>query len=200
MGQEDRADEAGSTPLARASSWLEMVLAAALLAAVAMNFVNVIARYVFGDTLIWADEAQVYLMVALAFFGSVVAAVRRQHLRMDVLTRYFPRAMRRALEGLEAVGAVVLCGFVCWISSNYAIRMHQIASVSENAHIPLWIPHSVVAIAFAGMTLVSLVQLWRRPAEPLLDERSALAAEVAAAMEPARPPAAAHAAVTEMTP
>ncbi|MGB3072294.1 MAG: TRAP transporter small permease [Ottowia sp.] len=166
---------ADANVLERGASWLETVLACALLAAVAMNFVNVVARYVFGRSLEGADELQIYLMVALAFFGSVVAMARRQHLRMDVLTRYFPGAMRRLLDGLESVGAVVLCGFVCWISTGYAIRMHQIGSVSENAHIPLWIPHGVVGLAFACMTLVSLAQLFRRASAPRLDERSALA-------------------------
>ncbi len=162
--------------LERSTSWLEFTLAAALLAAVLMNFINVVARYVFGYTLIWADEAQVYLMIALAFFGSVVAAVRQQHLRMDVLNRYFPRVVQRALDALEAVGAVLLCGFVCWISTGYALRMQQIGSISENAKIPLWIPHSMLALAFACLTVVSLVHLVRRRGQPRQDERSALSA------------------------
>lgn len=145
--------------LAAGAGWLENVLGAALLAAVAMNFTNVVARYVFGRSLQGADELQIYLMVALAFFGSVVAMVRHQHLRMDVMTRYFPRAMRRLLGWLEAFGAVALCGFVCWISTGYAVRMHQIGSVSENAHIPMWIPHAVVALAFAVMTVIGVLRL-----------------------------------------
>jgi TRAP-type C4-dicarboxylate transport system permease small subunit len=76
-----------------------------------------------------------------------------------VLTRYFPRAAQRLVGAIEAVGAVVLCGFVCAISTHYATRMHAIGSVSENGHIPMWLPHSLVALSFAAMTLVGLADL-----------------------------------------
>jgi TRAP-type C4-dicarboxylate transport system permease small subunit len=138
---------------------LETVLAFALIAAVAMNVVNVIGRYFFGSSMSGVDELQIYLLMALAFFGTVVATIRGQHLRMDVLTRYFPNAVNRALRALEAVGAVVLCGFVCFVSSSYAVRMAQIGTVSENAHIPMWIPHGVVALAFAALTFTGGVEL-----------------------------------------
>ena len=145
-----------------AATRLEVVLACALIAAVGMNVVNVVGRYVFGSSMSGVDELQIYLLVALAFFGSVVASVRGQHLRMDVLTLFFPQGLNRLLRGLEAVGAVVLCGFVCFISTHYALRMAQIGTVSENAHIPMWIPHCVVALAFAALTLVGAVELLLR--------------------------------------
>ncbi len=145
--------------LATGATRLEAALAAALLAAVALNAANVVARYVFGQSITGADELQIYLMLVLAFFGSVVATVRRQHLRMDVLVRYFPHALQRLLEALEGVAAAVLCAFVCWISTQYALRMQQIGSVSENAHIPMWIPHAVVALAFAVMTVIGVLRL-----------------------------------------
>ena len=48
---------------------LERTLAAALVAAVILNVINVASRYVFGDVVSFADELQIYLMVALAFAG-----------------------------------------------------------------------------------------------------------------------------------
>lgn len=141
---------------------LEVILAWALIAAVAMNAVNVVGRYVFGTTISGVDELQIYLLVALAFFGSVVASIRGQHLRMDVLTRFFPSGINRFLRGLEAVSVVVLCGFVCSVSIQYALRMGQIGTVSENAHIAMWIPHSVVALAFGALTLVGVAELLLR--------------------------------------
>lgn len=150
--------------LERAATSLERALASALLAAVAINVANVVARYVFGRSITGADELQVYLMAALTFFGSAVAAVRGQHLRMDVLNRYFPVELRRFLSTLEALAAVALCGFVCFISSEYAWRIHQIGSVSENGHIPMWIPHSLVAVAFAAMVIVGLCDVALRAA------------------------------------
>ncbi|WP_158213249.1 TRAP transporter small permease [Pigmentiphaga sp. NML080357] len=157
--------------LERAATSLELALASALLAAVAINVANVVARYVFGRSITGADELQVYLMAALAFFGSAVAAVRGQHLRMDVLNRFFPHELRRFLAALEAAAAVALCGFVCFVSTSYAWRIHQIGSVSENGHIPMWIPHSLVAVAFATMVVVGLIDVALRLAGGGLRER-----------------------------
>lgn len=81
---------------------------------------------------------------------------------MDVLTRFFPKRMNRLLAALEAIGAVVLCGFVCFVSASYAERMFQIGTKSENAHIPMWIPHSLVALAFAALTFVGAAELLLR--------------------------------------
>ena len=44
------------------SFWIERILAIAFAAAVILSFVNVIGRYVFGSTIIWADEIQIYII------------------------------------------------------------------------------------------------------------------------------------------
>ncbi|HET7297193.1 MAG TPA: TRAP transporter small permease subunit, partial [Burkholderiales bacterium] len=59
---------------------LELGLGALLLAAIALNFVNVLGRYVAGRTLIGADELQTYSMVWIAFLGAGVVAWRGEHL------------------------------------------------------------------------------------------------------------------------
>ncbi|WP_326542737.1 TRAP transporter small permease [Pseudorhodoferax sp.] len=145
--------------LARAAQALQRALAMALLAAVLLNVANVVARYGFGRSITGADELQVYLMVALAFLGSVVALVRAEHLRMDVLARRFPAPLRRLVDAGEALATLLLCGGVCAVSTRYAWRMHGLGSVSQDAGLPLWLPHAVVALAFAAMAGVALVAL-----------------------------------------
>ena len=43
-----------------------------VIAAVCLNFANVVGRYVFGQAIFGADEIQTYLMVWMAFLGAVV--------------------------------------------------------------------------------------------------------------------------------
>jgi C4-dicarboxylate transporter, DctQ subunit len=147
-----------------AAARIESVLGAALIAAVALNVVNVVSRYAFGDSITGADEIETYLMVAMAFVGSAVASVRHAHLRMDVLTRSFRPGIRAALERFEALLTVCVCGLVTYVATIYALRIHALDSHSENAHIAMWIPHSLVAIGFGLMTLVALVRLFGRSA------------------------------------
>jgi TRAP-type C4-dicarboxylate transport system permease small subunit len=142
------------------------LLGAALIFAVIVNVVNVVARYGFDHAITGADELQIYLMIGMAFLGGLVAHIRQRHLRMDVLVRHFPPRVARFLNGFEALLAIAVCGLMTWVSWTYTVKMFRIGSHSENAHIPMWVPHSVLAISFTLMTLVGLMRLFVRDAVP----------------------------------
>lgn len=135
--------------------WL---LAAGFVFAVGLNFANVIGRYVFGQSMIGADEVQIYIMVAMAFLGAAVVSWRGEHLRMDVIAMALPRSMQAILRALEILLVIVLAGFVTTQSVRYAYEMFILDRVSDNAGIPMWIPHGAVALGFG---LIALVALWR---------------------------------------
>lgn len=137
---------------------IERVLAVAFVFAVCLNFANVIGRYVLDRSLLGADEVQIYIMVYMAFLGAVVVSWRRQHLRMDVLVQYFPAWFRQFLRAMEILLVAVLAGFVLVQSSNYAWQMLALDRKSDNAGIPMWVPHGAVALGFG---LIALIALWR---------------------------------------
>ena len=137
---------------------IERALALAFVFAVALNFANVVGRYALGKSILGADDVQIYIMVGMAFLGAAVVSWRRQHLRMDVLVQYFPAPLRRFLQAAELALIVLLAGFVLAHSSNYAWQMFALGRKSDNAGIPMWIPHGAVA---AGFGLIALIALWR---------------------------------------
>ena len=148
---------------------LERLLGAALIVAVLYNFVNVVGRYVFGRTFISADEVQIYIMVYIAFLGAAVATWRRMHLRMDVLAQRLPRAVQAALGVIELVLVLVLAGFVLYVAAGYAHQMAGLDARSQNAGIPMWIPHSAIVIGFgliAVLSVLQIVQLFRKGDPP----------------------------------
>jgi len=137
---------------------IERALAVAFVFAVCLNFANVIGRYAIGRSILGADEVQIYIMVCMAFLGAAVVSWRRQHLRMDVLVQYFPRRIRTFLQAAEFSLLVLLAGFVLVQSSRYAWQMLALDRKSDNAAIPMWIPHGAVALGFG---LIALIALWR---------------------------------------
>jgi TRAP-type C4-dicarboxylate transport system permease small subunit len=142
----------------RAAFWIERVLAFAFMAAVGLNFVNVIGRYVFGASILSADELQIYTMVMMTFLGAAVVTWRQQHLRMDVLIDACPAPVRVVVRVAELVLLAVICGFVGYQSYAYADRMFLIGRTSDTAGVPMWIPHGVVALGFGSMALIAI---WR---------------------------------------
>ena len=140
---------------------IERVLALAFIAAVCLNFANVVGRYGFGYSMAAADELQIYVMVFMAFLGAAVVAWRREHLRMDVLARFLPENLQAWTRGFETLCVVVLAAFVVVQSSRYAWQMYVLDRRSDNAGIPTWIPHSAVALGFLLVALAALVRFFK---------------------------------------
>ena len=137
---------------------IERVLALAFIVAVCLNFANVVGRYGFGTSIAGGDEVQVYIMVWMAFLGAVLVSWRGEHLRMDVLARSFSDRARTALGRVELVLVIALAAFAVWQSWSYTEQIIAIGRRSDNAGIPMWIPHSAVGLGFALMLLVSILK------------------------------------------
>lgn len=142
----------------RTARAIELALALAFIVAVGLNFVNVVGRYLFGWTILSADEVQIFIMIGMTFLGAAVVTWRNQHLRMDVLVQACPPPVRAALRGLELALLAGLCGFVFALSASYAAQMFRLGRRSDTADVPMWIPHGAVALGFG---LMALVAVWR---------------------------------------
>jgi TRAP-type C4-dicarboxylate transport system permease small subunit len=136
---------------------IELTLALAFIFAVLLNFGNVVGRYLFGVSLLGADEVQIFIMVAMTFLGAAVVTRRDLHLRMDVLVRFLPAPVRVALRVVELLLLAVVAGFVVSQSYFYALQMLHIGRTSDMAGVPMWIPHGTVALGFA---LILIVAVW----------------------------------------
>ena len=141
---------------------IEVGLALLLIAAVALNFVNVVGRYGFGTSFFAADELQTYSMVYMAFLGAAVATWRGLHLRMDVLLQRLPHRARMALGVVELLLIVVLGSLVTYVAWQYVAQMYTLGARSQTAQIPMWIPHIAIAAGFGLMVLVALLRLFEK--------------------------------------
>ncbi len=72
-------------------------------------FTNVITRYVFNFSIIWAEEVSQYLMIWIAYLGAGLAMREGRHVAIEILQDRLPRPLGRTLR--MAVGALVL-GFL----------------------------------------------------------------------------------------
>ncbi|MBM3405927.1 MAG: TRAP transporter small permease [Betaproteobacteria bacterium] len=128
-----------------------------VIAAVCLNFANVMGRYVFGQAIFGADEIQTYMMVWMAFLGAVIVGWRNAHLRMDVLVRALPPWLKVALRILELTLLAATTVLVAIQSWKFVITMAELDRRSDAADIPMAIPHAAVAI---GFTLIAAGALW----------------------------------------
>jgi TRAP-type C4-dicarboxylate transport system permease small subunit len=91
------------------------------------------------------------------------------HLRMDVLVQRLPRGVQAGLGVVEVVLTVLLAGFVLYVASGYVRQMAGLDARSQNAGIPMWIPHSAIVIGFgliAVLSVLQTIQLFRKGDAP----------------------------------
>ncbi|WP_108658731.1 TRAP transporter small permease [Acuticoccus kandeliae] len=94
---------------------LEAIVMAALVALfsyiVGITFVQVILRYVFGNSLPWVDETSRYAFIWLVFLAAALATRRAQHIAITVIDDTWP-TMRTPLLVLGDVAMILFAGII----------------------------------------------------------------------------------------
>jgi TRAP-type C4-dicarboxylate transport system permease small subunit len=146
---------AGGGPVFRAVSKFmavpRFIVAALILASIAINFANVVGRYVFFSPIVWAEEVMIFIMVWCVFIGAVLVTWDGRHLRMDLLANSIPNPWRMVVNFIAAAGFLVLAALVVTQSWQVVSLFAQLGQKSTTAGVPMVIPHSAVLIGFGLM-------------------------------------------------
>src|SRR5262249_58177585 len=96
--------------------------ALALVGIVAINGVNVVARYVFGSPFSWAEELMLYLMILGVFAGGIAITWRNQHVRITTIIERTPGVIQRPAQVLAVVACVVVLATVT-VASDHLVSL-----------------------------------------------------------------------------
>lgn len=152
----------------RALSLIRVLLGTLMLAAVAINFANVVGRYAFSAPIFWAEEALVFINVWCVLLGAGMVAHANAHLRMDAFEAIAPPRVKRwidaAAAGLMGAAAIV----VCWVSVGIVAGMVESDQRSVALELPMAIPYGAMPIGFALIGLIALARVMKlvRGGEP----------------------------------
>ena len=130
-----------------------------LLAAIAINFANVVGRYLFSAPIAWAEEGLIDILVWGVFIAAGSISYAGNHLSMDFFTAK-ARAPYRAFLGALVVFLTVTCAaFVVTQTLQIVTLYYRSGEVSMGAHIPLVYTHSAVLVGFVLMGLAAIVRV-----------------------------------------
>ena len=119
-------------------------------------FANVIARYVFNHSLAVSDEISTYLFVLMSFMGTAIAARRRAHLGLSIITdRVSPRA--RLVINISMYGiSSLFCLLIVIFGVQMVISQYQMGQETATMQWPEWIYGSFVPVgaAFAAIAFL----------------------------------------------
>jgi TRAP-type C4-dicarboxylate transport system permease small subunit len=131
-------------------------IGAIILIAIAINFANIIGRYVFLAPLPWAEEVLVFLVIWGVCLGASAVTYDNRHLDMNLFAAGFPPKLRAGLEFAKLLALIGFCAFTMSNALTIVALMEQNGQVSITAGIPMTIPYTAFALCF-GLIAVSAI-------------------------------------------
>lgn len=149
--------------------WIEEILCVVCTAVMTvLVFANVISRYVLHFSLSFSEEITTYLFILLSLMGSAIAAKRRAHLGLSIVTDAVPPAARRILHvtgfGIGTIFSAALFYYgVLMVINQYNLAMETAAMQWPEWVYGTFVPFGAffVTIRFAQATL----QEWKGESE-----------------------------------
>ena len=141
---------------------IEKFVACACVAVMAvLVFANVVARFVFKHSLAVSDEMSTYLFVLMSFMGTAIAARRKAHLGLSIVTdRVSPKARIIIQMTVYAISALL----IVVTGVQMVISQYRLGQETANMQWPEWIYGSFVPVgaAFAAIAfLQTMVQMYK---------------------------------------
>jgi len=145
--------------------WLEHIeegLIAFLLAAMTLvTFTQVIARYVFNYSFVWALEITGVMFGFLIFIGMAYGVRVGVHIGVDAFVKTLSREHARVVNMIAASLCLMYAGIVVVGGWIYVKKMHDVGILMQDIPIQQWIPRAILPIGFALLGLRFAQVLWR---------------------------------------
>ena len=131
-----------------------------IIVGVAINFANVISRYLFDFALFWAEEVMIFIIVWCVFIGAISVTFNGAHLRMDLLSAKLVSPWKEIVNSFTIL-IFLACGcFSAFQSWKVVSLIGGIGQVSNAGGIPMVIPHLALLVGFVFMVIVAAIR-WR---------------------------------------
>ncbi|SEL62813.1 TRAP transporter small permease [Halomonas daqiaonensis] len=130
-------------------SKLESVILALGVLLMAVNtVVNVISRFVFGESIMVSGEINRILIIMITFAGIGYAARHGRHIRMSAIYDALPAGGRKALMILISLFTALIMFFLLYYSVFYIIDLYNRGRILPSLGFPIWIIYIWVPLGF----------------------------------------------------
>ena len=138
---------------------LEAAVGSVMIAAVLLNFANVVGRYLLFRPIVAAEEILQLMNVWVVMLGAATITRENRHLQVDVLYRALPPALRRASDRLATVLALALTAYVIVQAFRVMAVLHASDHRSVAAGIPMAFMYAAMPVGFGCGALFLLRRL-----------------------------------------
>jgi C4-dicarboxylate transporter DctQ subunit len=145
--------------------WLEYLeegLITFLMAAMTLlAFVQVISRYVFNYSFVWALELTGVMFAWLIFFGMSYGVRVGAHIGVDAAVKLLSPRTARIVESIATVLCIVYALLVVVGGAQYVYKIYSVGILMQDIPIQSWIPRIVLPMGFLLLAFRFAQVLWR---------------------------------------
>ena len=136
----------------------EIVTVICMIVMTVLTFANVIARYVFSASFSFSEEITTYLFVLASLLGSAIAAKRKAHLGLTILTDNLSAGAAKVCNVIVYAFGVLFSGGIFYYGILMVISQYNLGQKTAGMQWPEWIFGSFVPIG-ALFVLIRFIQL-----------------------------------------
>ena len=125
---------------------------------------QVVLRNFFQSGIAWAEIAARHSILWVAFLGAMLATRSRQHVAIDILTRFIPRTPRNSVRILLDAFSATIAFLLAKTSLAFVLSEWEVGS-QIFSDIPSWCFQAVIPFGFAMISLEYVIgiglDIWR---------------------------------------
>lgn len=155
----------------------QSIAAFGITAGVAVAFTNVVARYAFDASLVWATELTIFLFLWSAFFGAAYCFKKDAHIAVTVVLDLMPSKIAKVMLLISHTVTITFLLAIAYYGYEYLFLLMELDERSIDLwDMPMWIVYLVIPISFffaAFRVGEKIVQIIRTPHDEVVAESEA---------------------------
>lgn len=146
----------------------KIIMAIIMMAMSVLIFLQVISRYVFGNSFTWTEEMARYMFIWLIFLSIGVGFTEKKHISIDVVVDHCPVAVQKVIKQIVYLLVFGFSFLFVWEGYVLVLQMQTFGQISANMQIPMWWVYASLPMGFL-LAIFRLIQasirLWTHKEE-----------------------------------
>lgn len=130
-----------------------------ILTATLVAIAQVIARYVFNNSLYWSEEVILYALITMSFLTMGMGVRYASHISVEALYAFVSPRAARSLQIAAACLGVIFAAVLIWYGGKLVVNTARMGQLSPALRIPVGYIYCVIPVSGGFMVLRYLLVL-----------------------------------------
>jgi C4-dicarboxylate transporter DctQ subunit len=130
------------------------LIASILATASILTITQVFFRYVLNDSIFWAEEAILYLIISMSFLSTSLGIRKGSHITVDVLKSCIPNRLKPTFNLIAAILGIIFAASLLYFGGSLFLSTLARGQLSPALRVP-------IAAIYAFIPITALLQMFR---------------------------------------